>query len=350
MHCFRRLTIVLLTLLAVQAFQIADGYAQKQGESSVRQWWQSRLSATEIGKNHEHVKKAFRQAIQSANKATVRIYQGDRLVALGTIVDPSGYIVTKSSEVTGTVKVRVHGGDRHRANLVSSDDTSDLKMLKIDAGKLHAAKLTPSLPSVGTWIAAPGGLYDKPLAVGVVSVAARPIDQQHGALGISIDNSDDGPVVREVFPGSGANQAGIREDDVIAEVNREAVENREELISKIKKMRPGDRVQVKILRDGAARKITATLSRRYDLFMGQEASFQEEITGPLSVRRSGFPSAIQHDCLLNPNQCGGPLVDLNGKIIGINIARADRVSTYTLTADVIIPWVQTVKESSNRRG
>ena len=48
------------------------------------------------------------------------------------------------------------------------------------------------------------------------------------------------------------------------------------------------------------RTITATLSRRYDLFMGQDAGFQEDITGPLSQRRSGFPSVIQHDCLLNP--------------------------------------------------
>ena len=347
MHLVRQLTLALATLLAMQALHSGDLYGQR--EASVRQWWRNRFRATEVGKNHELVKKAFRDAVRLANKATVRIYKDDELVSLGTIVDPSGYIVTKSSEVTGAVEVRVHGGDRHKATIVNRDDDSDLKLLKINAGRLPAAKLTATLPSVGTWIAAPGGLHDQPLAVGVVSVPVRTIDQQHGALGVIIDNSDDGPIVREVFPGSGANQAGILEDDIIAEINRQHVEDREELIAKIKNMRPGDRVHVKILRDGQSQKILVTLSRRYDLFMGQ-ASFQEEITGPLSVRRSGFPSAIQHDCLLRPNQCGGPLVDLDGRIIGINIARADRVSTYALPADVIIEWVEQHKNVGIRRG
>ena len=33
--------------------------------------------------------------------------------------------------------------------------------------------------------------------------------------------------------------------------------------------------------------------------------------------------------------CGGPLVDLSGKVIGINIARAGRTETYALPADVV---------------
>jgi serine protease Do len=344
----KKLPVFVCSLVLALAFLGSSTEAQIRERDSVRQWWRSQNLATEVGKNHELVKKAFRDVILSANDATVRIYQGDRLICLGTIVDPVGYIVTKSSEVSGNVSVRVADGKRYEATIVGADDNLDLKMLKIDAGNLPFARLASSDPSVGAWVASPGGLRADPLAVGVVSVAARPIEQQQGALGIIIDNSDEGPLVREVFGGSGAKRAGIREDDVITRVDNQAVDTREELIARIKNMRPGDRVTLQVLRDGETRRITATLSRRYDLFMNEEGGVQEEITGPLSVRRSGFPAAVQHDCLLNPNQCGGPLVDLSGKIIGINIARSDRVCTYALTADVVIPWVETIKSGTPR--
>jgi len=33
-----------------------------------------------------------------------------------------------------------------------------------------------------------------------------------------------------------------------------------------------------------------------------------------------------------PDQCGGPLIDLDGGVVGINIARAGRVATYAIPA------------------
>jgi S1-C subfamily serine protease len=59
------------------------------------------------------------------------------------------------------------------------------------------------------------------------------------------------------------------------------------------------------------------------------------LSGPLSRRRDSFPSAIQHDSVLSPSLCGGPVVDLAGKVVGINIARADRIATYATPADVV---------------
>ena len=58
------------------------------------------------------------------------------------------------------------------------------------------------------------------------------------------------------------------------------------------------------------------------LSMGSRDQFQNTMGGPLSERRAGFPAALQHDTVLQPNQCGGPVVDLDGKTVGINIARA----------------------------
>ena len=39
--------------------------------------------------------------------------------------------------------------------------------------------------------------------------------------------------------------------------------------------------------------------------------------------------------MLQPSLCGGPLVNLDSKAIGLNIARAGRVTTYALPAKLV---------------
>ena len=66
--------------------------------------------------------------------------------------------------------------------------------------------------------------------------------------------------------------------------------------------------------------------------------------GPFSVRREGFPSVLPHDVAVLPNQCGGPLIDTDGKAVGINIARALRVTTYAIPADIVQQVVAPLKK------
>ena len=61
----------------------------------------------------------------------------------------------------------------------------------------------------------------------------------------------------------------------------------------------------------------------------------DRMGGDASGRAEGFELALQHDSVLQPWQCGGPLLDLNGKAVGLNIARAGRVSSYALPSSVI---------------
>jgi serine protease Do len=52
--------------------------------------------------------------------------------------------------------------------------------------------------------------------------------------------------------------------------------------------------------------------------------------------------------VLPPWLCGGPLVDLDGKVIGINIARASRVSTYALPSKLVKQLLGSLMAKSNR--
>jgi hypothetical protein len=54
----------------------------------------------------------------------------------------------------------------------------------------------------------------------------------------------------------------------------------------------------------------------------------------------------QHDSVLAPNQCGGPVIDIYGNAIGINIARAGRVSSYAIPAKIAAPAIADMLNSA----
>ena len=62
----------------------------------------------------------------------------------------------------------------------------------------------------------------------------------------------------------------------------------------------------------------------------------ERMGTELSLVRSGFPSVIQTDMQLDRGRCGGPVVDLDGKVIGVAIARADRTRSFIIPAAHIV--------------
>lgn len=63
-------------------------------------------------------------------------------------------------------------------------------------------------------------------------------------------------------------------------------------------------------------------------------NFHKVMNVRVSRRRSGFPTVIEMDLPILPEDCGRPVVDLNGDLIGIAIARA------TLNASYILPLTE----------
>ena len=57
-----------------------------------------------------------------------------------------------------------------------------------------------------------------------------------------------------------------------------------------------------------------------------------QMSGPVSKRKDNFPLILQHDLPLPREAMGGPVFNLEGNCIGINIARVDRVTVFTLPA------------------
>jgi len=80
-------------------------------------------------------------------------------------------------------------------------------------------------------------------------------------VGVQLDDSsgDVGARVREVSPGGPAEQAGVRTGDLIVGVNGTSVRGREpasRVVELLRDVKPGDKVALKVSRDGKTRELT----------------------------------------------------------------------------------------------
>ena len=51
--------------------------------------------------------------------------------------------------------------------------------------------------------------------------------------------------------------------------------------------------------------------------------------------RDGFSRVLQSDMQIAPEDCGAPVVDLEGRVVGVAIARAGRIKTFIIPSSAI---------------
>lgn len=293
-------------------------------------------------KSHENILAAFLEISMPASSSTALVFSGDEPAALGTVVSKDGYILTKASELDQDISCRLRDGRHLPAKIIGVHADNDLAMLKIEAGDLTPVTWNESdPPAVGSWLITTG-IEDQPLAIGVASVAARRIRGTPGVLGVSLEDGDGGAKIAEVMKKSAAEKAGVKDNDVVLSVNGKETKGREDLVNNIRKHKPGDTVKLKIRRGEEELELSATLGSSFPRPNGR-GDFQNQLGGHLSERRAGFAQAIQHDTVLEPHECGGPVIDLDGKAVGINIARAGRVNSYALPTSVVLAVLDDLK-------
>lgn len=78
-------------------------------------------------------------------------------------------------------------------------------------------------------------------------------------LGVTFRMVDEGALIVLVVPESAAEKAGLQEGDIITQVDGRAVTASRPLSEHIRRHRPGDRVELTVLRDGRERDISVEL-------------------------------------------------------------------------------------------
>lgn len=296
-------------------------------------------------RNSLQMLRTFRDAIGTSWKSTVELRREDETVALGAVIDKDGWIISKDSQLprSATIVCRFFDGNESIAERVASDSSLDLVLMKVPDRNLRVIEwASDALPARGNWVATTD-THSTPVAVGVVSAGVLSVAPKKAVLGVVLEDAKEGALVRDVLRGTGADMAGIRKGDVIRSINGQKLTGRTAAFSLLESCNPGQSIQLELVRGQSE---VEAYAQMMDLSHELHDSTEMEVNGLISARSSGFRSVFLHDTVLLPTQCGGPLVDLNGQVVGINIARAGRVTSYALPTSTVRPVIENMLASA----
>ena len=305
---------------------------------------------TASGRHAGDVKGAFADAVWDASDWTIRVFNGGEQIGLGLVIDESGLLLTKASEIDPReerILVATPTGLLEDATVLGHDSELDLLMLQLPPGEWIPAPLNDAVTTeAGAWVVS-AGPDAAPISFGIQGLDSYLSDlsiMDRGFLGVQTDSPGrgrPGAYIQRIVPGCAARRAGLRRGDLILRVESEEVRGRRALVDILRGYRANDVVRIDYVRDGEEFQTSVRLGSRWAIANSERESGNMMV--PVSRRDSGFGRVIQHDSLITPEECGGPLVDLDGNFIGMNIARSDRTKTYALPADVLVESVRRMK-------
>ena len=286
----------------------------------------------------EETLSAFASVSAATRWSIVKLNVDGETVALGVVVDTNGLALTKASEIKkGKLTCWLAIDKEVDAEVIATDEEEDVALVRVHAPGLKPIQWAAGEVSVGQWAITPG-IAETPHAVGIISALPRRIRPPRALIGVEFEFGGSAPKIRALLPGLGAEKAGLKPADLIVGINHVTVTNREQVVATLRELREGQTVKLRVRREDKEFDAEVRLMVPRSGQLGAEVNPQQRqsrLTGEISQRAEGFEQAIEHDSVLHPWLCGGPLVNLDGKAIGLNIARAGRVTTYALPARLV---------------
>ena len=266
------------------------------------------------------------------------ILDGRKEVGYGVVISPEGHILTKASEFLDlkTPSIMVDRTNYPVVKVLATDSEWDVVLVKVEAAGLIPVVYAPTseVPQ-GTWVVANGATTrtHRRVLEGIISAKIREIPASGGpALGVVLKPKSKTLEIEDVNPNSGAKQAGLQKGDVILSIEGKAVTKIEEIAEALKERKAGTMVKVTFRRGKDEQTVDVRLATRGEMFT-ELMNRNDAMSGDFSRRRSGFPRVLQHDILGNGKIVGGPLLDMDGRCLGMNIARANRSESFAIPVE-----------------
>ena len=219
--------------------------------------------------------------------------------------------------------------------MVNRDPENDLVLLKSSQQNSLGVALNVDdmkTKTVGSFVMTPDQN-----GAGLISIISTPPyasrkQVSRGYLGVvpeTYEEEGGGAILREVVRRGAAQLAGLKVGDVITQLDETPIKSHMELRRFLGKLDPGRDVVALIKRGSEQLEIQIQL--------GAFPSSSNHVADKMSKsdRRDGFEEVISHDADLKPQKCGGPLFDLQGNFVGLNIARNSRVRSYAIPPSIL---------------
>lgn len=287
----------------------------------------------------------------------VEVLGHGRRVAYGTVVGADGWVLTKASEIPDDPRCKVADGRVVPARVAGVDPQFDVALLKVEAEGLRAVEWSADkVRPAGRLVAAPDGRGGS-VGVGMVSVEQRamkgpfpaavtkaapyvPKPAPQAILGKVIDGK--ALLVRRVK--GGAARAGIVPGDLVVRMNGQPVRDADDVDRLIAKSAAGDRLSMVVERGGRQVDVSVELDEDpYIRCPGATAWYR-------NLRADDFPAVFEHDIPLLLDECGGPVIDLDGKAVGMTIARVGQHGCMAVPADAIPALVSRLRKERPPEG
>ncbi len=300
------------------------------------------LAASEKeGLRSKHNQKLLAPVQQVLQNSSAVITNSDRVsLGYGCLITSEGHIFTKASLIEGQEGLLVRLGKKeYPAEFVESSLTWDVALLKIEITNSPPLQLTTADASPGAIVSSNGvtSLLSRRLKFGVIAANTRLIPMQEARLDLqAYYKKDQGFLITELKPEGQAISAGLQKDDLIYAIDDTPVDKSDLAFHELFKGRwPGEEVTLKIKRNDQELKFALKLLWLHQVTSSPQDR-NEAMSGRTSTRRTGFPMVIQHDIPLSARTVGGPLLNLSGDCIGMNIARFSRSETYAIPAEAMV--------------
>jgi len=220
---------------------------------------------------------------------SARLEVGDYVVAIG---NPFGLQHTVTAGIVSALSrtgINPEGYEdfiQTDASINPGNSGGALVNLRGELVGINSAILSRSGGNIGIGFAIPvnmaKGVMDQLIKYGLV---------KRGVLGVNIYNvtpdiakefglsESSGALVAGVAQGSAAERAGVKTGDIITSINSVAMKDASELRNTIGMLRIGDKVEIGLLRDGKALKVTALIAERSDLETANAVDINKGLEG-----------------------------------------------------------------------
>ena len=274
--------------------------------------------------------------------SVVSVSHKDEQIALGTVVSLKGHVLTKYSLVQDISENQVRFVAKEltwSGTIVGIDEINDLALFAIHSGEQRPEQVLRPITFTTEGRLRNGkmvigvGVDSKSLSVGTTTAqpSAEAISERECETCIDMGMTLNSLMsLTRVYPRTVGERLGLLVGDHIVAVNRKKLRTPAEFQSLEKEIQAGDLISIQYQRGNTIFEITEkvpelTKVSKRDRWGG----------GPFSKRRNGFSEVIVHDSVIEPMDCGGPLVNLQGQFCGINIARSMRVASLSIPAEPV---------------